>query len=80
MHPALDFFTIQNMAFSFAQCRVMSVPNFTSTMKGRGYTLVDQWQIVKRDYRTPFSPKHGVKHYSGLVLQHANTKPLEDLD
>jgi putative methyltransferase (TIGR04325 family) len=48
MHPMLDFFTIQNMGFSFAPDRVMSVPNFILTMKGRGYAVIDQWQSGER--------------------------------
>ncbi len=79
MHSTLDFFTIQNMGFSFAPYHVMSVTNFRATMQALGYTIIDQWQSFERDCHIPFSPKHEVRHYSGFVLQHASTAPLTDL-
>jgi putative methyltransferase (TIGR04325 family) len=79
MHPTLDFFTIQNMGFSFAPYHVMSVPNFVSAMQALGYSVIDQWQSFERDCHIPFAPKHDVKHYSGFVLQHADAEPLTDL-
>lgn len=79
MHPTMDFFTIQNMGFSFAPYHVMSVPNFVSMMQALGYSIIDQWQSFERDCHIPFSPRHDVEHYSGFVLQHASARPLTDL-
>ena len=79
MHPTMDFFTIQNMGFSFAPYHVMSLANFTAMMQNLGYAVIDQWRSFERDCHIPFSPRHDVAHYSGFVLQHANAKPLVDL-
>jgi putative methyltransferase (TIGR04325 family) len=80
MHPTRDFFTVQNMGFSFAPYHVMSTPNFVSTMQAHGYTIIDQWQSFERDCHIPFSPEHDVEYYSGYVLQHAHAAPLTDVD
>jgi len=72
MHPTMDFFTVQNMGFSFAPYHVMSLPNFLSMTQTLGYAAIDQWQSFERDCHIPFSPGHDVAYYSGFVLQHAS--------
>lgn len=72
MHPTMDFFTVQNMGFSFAPYHVLSLPDFLSMTQALGYAAVDQWQSFERDCHIPFSPSHDVAYYSGFVLQHTS--------
>lgn len=72
MHPTMDFYTVQNMGFSFAPYHVMSIPNFMSVMQNFGYTILDQWQSYERDCHIPFQPQHDIDCYAGFCLQHSD--------
>ncbi len=79
MHPTLDFFTIQNMDFSFAPYHVVSISNFISTMQALSYIIVDRWQSYERDCHTPFFAQYDVECYFGVCLQHTSAAAPTEL-
>lgn len=66
MHPAQEFFTLQNLGIAICPYRIMSAPQFTKDMESCGYRMLDHWQSYERHLRIPFEPAYAVDSYHGF--------------
>lgn len=68
MHPARDFYTLQNMGFACVPYHIQARPAFLAAVERLGYRVVDAWCSDDRSCRIPFAHDHDVDGYSGFYL------------
>jgi putative methyltransferase (TIGR04325 family) len=68
VHDEEEFYTLQNIGFSFCPYHIFKKEEFVNSVKNLGYEIVDKWENPEKKCKIPFHEQHSLEHYSGFYF------------
>lgn len=72
VHDDKEFFTLQNIGFSFCSYHVFKADKFVSALQDLGYQLADRWGNPEKACSIPFYERESLDHYNGFYFKLAD--------
>ncbi|MDX2505743.1 MAG: amino acid adenylation domain-containing protein, partial [Gammaproteobacteria bacterium] len=69
VHDEEEFYTLQNIGFSFCPYHIFKTEAFVDSLLSIGYEIVDQWENAEKKCQIPFHERHSLDHYNGFYFR-----------
>ncbi len=69
VHDEEEFYTLQNIGYSFCPYHIFKTDEFVDAVLNLGYEIVDKWNNPEKECQIPFHERHSLEHYSGFYFR-----------
>ncbi|MDX2506721.1 MAG: amino acid adenylation domain-containing protein [Gammaproteobacteria bacterium] len=69
VHDDEEFYTLQNIGFSFCPYHIFKADKFVGALQSLGYEIVDKWKNPEKECLIPFNKQQSLDYYSGFYLR-----------
>lgn len=72
VHDTDEYYTLQNIGFSFCPYHIFKDEKFIRELNDMGYEMVDQWHNLEKQCAIPFHENNSLDHYNGYYFRLKN--------
>ena len=69
VHDEKEFYTLQNIGFSFCPYHIFKADKFIAAVLDLGYEIVDRWHNPEKECQIPFNEGESLDFYSGFYFR-----------